>query len=239
MASDKINISIFEDHSIIIDGYRLRLAGNPRINIAGIAHVGEDLEPMLSTNPTDILIMDVEVPTSRKNSNPYPILYAINRLKYKFPKLSILIISSHDQQVLVETLFGLGVRGYIFKNDHIAFENLAGIMVDIFEGRFYFSLGYEKLRSLKEEGASQLLSPRQLEALSLCVAFPDSSTRVLADKLGVSDSTFRNLMSAAYKHMKVRTRQAAIIKLQKMGIGSSDFDPESVLNPYTKEPELI
>ena len=231
MTSELINILILEDHPIIIDGYRVRLAENPRIRIVGTAHFGEDLEPMLVAHPSDILIMDLEVPNSPKNPNPYPISNSISRLKYKYPQMPILIISAHNQQVLVETLFELGVSGYIFKNDTFAFEHLAGIVVDIYEGRFYFSQGYyEKLSSLKAEGSSPMLSHRQLEALSLCVAFPDSSSHELAHRLGVSDSTFRNTLSAAYKHLDVRTRLAAITKLQQMGIGSSSFNPDSVLN---------
>jgi len=232
MTSDQINISILEDHPLIVDGYRRLLEGKPRIYIAGTTRFGEDLEPMLAAHPTDILIMDIEVPTSTKNPNPYPIINAIPRLKHRNPGMAILVISSHDQQVLVETLFDLGVRGYIFKDDPLAFDKLADILIDIHEGKFYFSQGrYEKLSSLKFEGSLPRLSSRQLEALSLCVAFPDSSSHELAQRLGVSDSTFRNLLSAAYKHLGVRTRQAAILKLQKMGIGSSDFDPDWVLNP--------
>jgi two-component system, NarL family, nitrate/nitrite response regulator NarL len=227
MLPRKINISILEDHQSIIDGYLYRLNSDRRLNIAGIARFGGELEHMLSEYPTDVLILDLELPTSSDNPNPYPILNSIPRVKAKYPDLAILVISAHDQQVLVERLFNLGVRGYIFKNDHDAIEHLAETIITIQNGGVYFSQGaYEKLRSLKSDGSSPLLTQRQLEALSLCIAFPDSSTLELAQNLGVSHSTFRNLLSNAYKRLGVRTRTAAIAKLQKMGIGTSDFDPE-------------
>ena len=232
MCSEHINISILEDHQSIIDGYLYRLSGDKKLRIAAKIGYGEDLEPVLAANQTDVLLMDIEVPTSKDNPNPYPILNVIPRLKNKYPEMAILVISGHTQQVLVERLFEMGIRGYIFKNDHDAIEHLAEIIVTIQRGGVYFSQGaYEKLRSLKSESSSPLLSPRQLEALSLCVAFPDSSTAELAARLNVSSSTFRNLLSNAYLRLGVRTRQAAIAELQRMGIGSSEFSVEMFFKP--------
>lgn len=224
MTPIQIRISILEDHQGIIDGYLYRLSSNKNFRIGGIARYGEDLDLMLSGNPTDILILDIEVPSSQTNPNPFPVLNAIPKLKKTWPKMAILVISSHTQQVLVERLFELGVQGYIFKNDFDAIEHLAEVIISVSKGGFYFSQGaYLQLRSLKSSEAHPLLSPRQLEALSLCVAFPDSSTIELAQRLGVTNSTFRNLLSKAYARLGVRTRVAAIAELQRMGIGGSDF----------------
>ncbi|HEY3311400.1 MAG TPA: response regulator transcription factor [Anaerolineales bacterium] len=229
MTTNQINISILEDHQGIIDGYLYRLTGVEKLKIAGIGRYGEELKQILANNPTDVLILDIEIPISPANSNPYPVLNAIPQLKQKYPHLAILVISSHTQQVLVERLFELGVSGCIFKNDHAAIEHLAEIIAGIHRGGVYFSQGaYEKLRSLKSEESHPLLTPRQLEALSLCVAFPDSSTLELAKRLGVSNSTFRNLLSTAYKRLGVRTRIAAIAELQRMGIGISNFNSEII-----------
>ena len=90
---------------------------------------------------------------------------------------------------------------------------------------FFFSQGaFEKLRALKSDKSRTLLSPRQLEVLSLCVAFPDSSTKELADRLNVSPSTFRNLLSGAYIKLGVRTRIAAIVELRRLGIGTTEYE---------------
>lgn len=227
MASNPINISILEDHQGIIDGYLYRLAADKNLNIGGIARFGQDLKQILLTYPTDVLILDIEVPTSSTNPNPFPILNFIPDMQISFPSMAILVISSHTQQVLVEKLFQLGVKGYIFKNDFTAFEHLAEIIASVSKGGYYFSQGlYEKLRALKSSESHPLLTQRQLEALSLCVAFPDNSTDELASRLGVTSSTFRNLLSKAYARLGVRTRVAAIAELRRMGIGSSDFKPE-------------
>lgn len=219
MKPETINISILEDHQGIIDGYLFRLKDEAGLHIAGISRYGQELEPMLAANRTDLLILDMEVQISPSDSGIFPILQVIPKLIKKYPHLVILVISMYSQIVLVEKLVELGVAGYIFKNDSEAIQHLAEIVVTLKNGGTYFSQGlFTKLRSLKTKSTSSLLSPRQLEALSLCVAFPDSTSDDLAIRLGVSSSTFRNTLSSAYVRLGVHTRRAAIAYLQKLGL---------------------
>jgi DNA-binding CsgD family transcriptional regulator len=62
------------------------------------------------------------------------------------------------------------------------------------------------------------LTPRQIEALSLCIANPNWSRLQLADALGVTHSTARNLLSSTYLRLGVNTLPAAIAKAQAMGV---------------------
>ncbi len=227
MQINRINISIMEDHQGIIDGYLYRLSSESALFIAGIARYGSDLEPMLASNPTDVLILDMEVPISASNPGIFPVLQVIPKILKKNKGIKILIISMFSQIVLIEKLVELGIAGYIFKNDAGAIQDLAQIIVSLKNGGSYFSQGIiPKLRYLKTRSASTLLSPRQMEALSLCVAFPDSTSDDLAVRLGVSSSTFRNTLSAAYDRIGVHTRRAAIYYLQKMDLGGFDSDEE-------------
>ena len=141
MKTEKINISIMEDHQGIIDGYMLRLNDEKTFNIAGIARYGCDLEPMLAATHTDVLILDMEVQISASNPNSFPIVQTIPRLIKKYPAVTILVISMHSQIVLIERLVQLGIAGYIFKNDSDAIQNLAKIIVELKKGGTYFSQG--------------------------------------------------------------------------------------------------
>jgi DNA-binding CsgD family transcriptional regulator len=73
-----------------------------------------------------------------------------------------------------------------------------------------------------------MLTPRQLEALSLCASHPDGETGLLANQLGVTGSTLRNLLSNSYLRLGVRTRAAAIAKAHQLGI--LPVEPEPVLD---------
>jgi LuxR family maltose regulon positive regulatory protein len=64
----------------------------------------------------------------------------------------------------------------------------------------------------------ELLTPRQLEVLSLCAAYPDASTSDLAGMMTISNSTVRNLLSSVYLRLGVHSRTAAVEKAREMGL---------------------
>ncbi len=217
--ADQVRVVVLEDHQSIIDGYSFRLAQTPEIQVVGSAHYGEELDGLLREYPADVLLLDVNVPTSTTNHNPFPILHAVSTALKKHPALSILVISMLTQRTLVSSLVDAGVSGYIFKDDQVSVQQLPKIVSMVAKGGAYFSPGaYERLREGAPPGKKPGLTSRQLQVVSLCAAFPDSSTAELAKRLKISGSTMRNLLSGAYRRLEVRTRAAAIAKVQSMGL---------------------
>jgi two-component system nitrate/nitrite response regulator NarL len=214
--SPQIRVAILDDHQSIIDGYIYRISSAPHIKVVATALFGEELEPMLESHSVDVLLLDISVPNSAENNNPFPIMYIIPRLLQHHSGLNILVISMYTQRALVETLVNAGISGYIFKDDQASIQQLAKIVEIVAGGGIYFSQG--AYRDLRGEQPESVLTPRQLEALSLCAAQPDGDTVVLANKLGITGSTMRNLLSGAYLRLGVRTRAAAIARAQQLGI---------------------
>src|SRR5574341_1804307 len=104
----KIRVAILEDHQTIVDGYRYRLNDVPDIEIVGTAGYGDELEPLLAENPTDIVILDVNVPTAPGNLNPYPILHVIPKLLQDHPDLAILVISMLAERAFIQAVMDAG-----------------------------------------------------------------------------------------------------------------------------------
>jgi DNA-binding NarL/FixJ family response regulator len=117
---------------------------------------------------------------------------------------------------LIDALVNTGISGYVFKDDQASIQKLNKIVDIIAKGGIYFSQG--AYRDTQDEPIGSLLTPRQLEALSLCGSCPDGDTITLAGKLGITGSTLRNLLSGAYLRLGVRTRAAAIAKAQQLGL---------------------
>jgi DNA-binding NarL/FixJ family response regulator len=212
----KIRVAIFDDHKSIIYGFTYRLSFTPKIQIVSTASFGESLESMISNNDVDVLLLDVSVPNSPDDHNPYPVLHIIPRLLKQFPKLNILVISMYTQRSLIDALVNTGISGYIFKDDQASIQKLDKIVEKIAKGGVFFSPG--ACQTATECSANTLLTQRQLEALSLCASRPDFETAKLAKRLGITGSTMRNLLSGAYLRLGVRTRAAAIAKAQQLGI---------------------
>jgi len=213
--SDKIRVAILDDHQSIVDGYLFRLSGISGIEVVATISYADELEPTLRDHPADVLLLDVSVPSSPKNPNPYPILHTIPQLLQLYPELRVLIISMFAERGLIRAVMEAGASGYVIKDDQATIRNLASVIVSLAEGGIYFSPRAGELYRKHQTG--NLLSPRQLEALSLCSAFPDIKTAALANKMGVMNSTIRNLLSEAYARLGVQTRAAAIAKAKQMG----------------------
>ena len=219
--AEPIRVVILDDHQSIVDGYCYRLSNVPEIRIAGTLAYGASVEPFLADNPADVLLLDVNVPTAADNPNPYPILHLIRRLLELYPDLAILVISMHNQRTLIQAVLEAGASGYIVKDDRDSIRQLASVIISIANGGVFFSQqAHQQLvrRQIDPGEANQLLTPRQLEVLSLCSAYPGSTTAELARQLGVENSTVRNLLSSAYVRLNVNNRAAALAKARQAGL---------------------
>lgn len=217
--SPPIRVAILDDHQGIIDGYQLRLGNLPDFEIVATAYYGEELEPMLAAYPTDVLVLDVAVPASPANPNPYPILHLIPKLLQRYPTLVVLVVSMHDDRALIQAVIEAGASGYILKDDREAILDLAAVVRAVAHGGIYFSRqAHQQLRRWGAAPDEPLLTERQLKALSMCAAYPNLSTSELAQKLNVANSTMRNLLSEAYLRLQANNRTAAIAKARQLGL---------------------
>ena len=217
--SGKTNVIILDDHQSIVDGYVLRLSQNPRIEVAATLGFGDELEPALAKYLADVLILDVSVPLSADNPTIYPILHVIPKLLQLYPKLNILVISMFAERGLIRGVMEAGANGYILKDDRATLIDLANVVLTVASGGIHFSQkAHQLFLSYQLAQSGDNLSPRQLEALSLCASYPDKLTTTLAKEMSITNSTFRNLLSGAYVKLNVSTRAAAILKAQSLAI---------------------
>ena len=214
-----VRVTILDDHQSIVDGYRFRLGQFPGVEVVATIMLGEELEPTLEENPTDVLLLDVNVPTSQENPNPYPILHIIPKLLQSYPNLNILVISMYAERGLIRSVMEAGASGYILKDDQSAIRDLGNVVLSVAGGGIYFSQKAHQLYAqYLSKNSREILSARQLEALSLSAAYPNCTTANLAQKMSIGHSTVRNLLSGAYVKLEVRNRTAAIAKARQLGL---------------------
>jgi len=227
--SDKLLLSILDDHQGIIDGYLYRLNGNPQIEVAALMSYGEELRPTMAAHPTDVLLLDINVPTSPDNHNPYPILYEIPKLLDHYPELAILVISMYNERSLIRAVMDAGASGYILKDDQAMIRDLGSAILSVASGGIVLSQLARQLLLKNDPGLiTDQLTERQLEVLSLCAAYPNWTTAQLSKKMSVANSTIRNLLSGAYLRLEVHTRLAAVSKARELGI-ITPFSPSTHL----------
>ena len=226
---NKISVTILDDHQSIVDGYLFRLSKFPQIEIVDTLGYGQDLEGALKKQVPDVLILDVNVSVSAENSNNYPIFHVIPDLLQRYPDLAILVISMHNDRSIIRAVMEGGASGYILKDDQKTIQELGSVILSIVGGGIYLS---EKVRNLyiknRSAASEEPLTGRQMEALSLCAAYPDHTTERLAQTMNVANSTVRNLLSGAYLRLGVNSRAAAIAKARQLGLIPPDSPPLSL-----------
>lgn len=221
--NDMIRVTILDDHQSIVDGYHYRLGKSPGIEVVATLAYGEELEASLRRVATDVLLLDVNVPTSAENPNPYPILHLIPRLLDEYTGLYILVISMYAERGLIRAVMEAGASGYLLKDDQASIRNLAGVVATVAGGAIHFSQKAHQLYAGQFAGeGSPALTARQLEALSLCAAYPEKTTGEIASMMAIRHSTVRNLLSTSYVKLKVHNRIGAISKARTLGLLASD-----------------
>jgi two-component system, NarL family, nitrate/nitrite response regulator NarL len=225
--NEKIRVTILDDHQSIVDGYLYRLTQSPQTEVVATIAFGDELEPTLKEHPTDVLLLDVNVPAGPESLNPYPILYLIPKLLQTYPALNILVISMYAERGLIRAVMEAGASGYILKDDQASVQELGSVVTSVAGGGIYFSPKVHEMYVKHLSKENELLTGRQLEVLSLSAAYPNHTTAELAKKMTISNSTVRNLLSAAYLKLEVNNRAAAIARARQLGL----ITPDPSLSP--------
>ncbi len=218
--SEIIRVVILDDHLSTVEGYIFRLGQSPDIQIIATFLYSEELESFLEKETADILLLDLQVPISRSNGNNYPILTSLPKLLKAHPDLAVLVITMHSQRNLIQVIMEAGASGYILKDDQESLRKLATIVRAIANGRGIY-LSPKAGQLVKKSPVTEFeqpLSPRQLEALSLCAAYPDAGASDLATRMHITSSTLRNLLFGAYIKLGVHSRAAAVARADQLGL---------------------
>jgi DNA-binding NarL/FixJ family response regulator len=216
---DHIRVVILDDHPAIADGYRYRLMEEEDIDVVCVVYYGEDLIPALEKHRADILLLDMQVVTSRDDPTLFNTNHLVPQIQDRFPSLSILVISQFDQRSMVTSMLNAGADGYILKDDHEAYRDLPALVRVIAHGGMYVSARVRDTWIHKRTGELvPRLSPRQLEALSLCATYPNEKLPKLAERMSLSPSTMRVFLWETYHRLGVNSRAAAVSKARQIGL---------------------
>jgi two-component system nitrate/nitrite response regulator NarL len=109
MAVEKIKLIIADDHPLFIGGLRLLLESEPGIEILTIAGNGRDLLGLLHTHTPDVILLDINMP----GFNGFE---ALARIKSLYPGIKVIMLSTYNEEHLIEKARTGGASGYLSKN---------------------------------------------------------------------------------------------------------------------------
>ena len=104
-----IKILVADDHRVLADGLKALLETEPDFQVEGIAQNGEEVLKLLEEKQVDVVLMDISMPVMDG-------LETTAKITSLFPKVKVLILTTHDDGGLVNSVFENGASGYILKN---------------------------------------------------------------------------------------------------------------------------
>lgn len=105
----KIQIAIADDHNLFIDGLTMLLKDEPAFEIICIANEGKELMELLHKYTPDIILLDINMPGMNG-------LDTVRMIKRHYPQLKVIMLSTYNEEHIIEKTKGDGADGYILKN---------------------------------------------------------------------------------------------------------------------------
>lgn len=216
-----IKTVIYDQYQTTIDGYLYRLQNHPEIQIAACCLRRDDLDEALKAHQPQVLILGLE-DAGEEPGSPSPERFLLTLLK-DYPRLHVLLITGHQQAPFPQKALQAGVRGYIFRDDPASLRDLPAIIHVLQNGVYVSKEVCEGLWSVEIEEPYSPLTCAEVEALSLCAAYPHLRSAELAVKMNVAQSTIRNTLSNAYRKLGVNTRTDAVRRASQLGLLAHDL----------------
>ncbi len=129
-SSGPTRVLLADDHELVRDGIRARLAKTSMLEVVGEATNGQEAIKLVEALRPDVIMMDVSMPVMNG-------LDAANEIRTRFPETGILVLSIYDNPEYVRGVVNAGARGYILKD--ICANEMITAITSVANGGYYFS----------------------------------------------------------------------------------------------------
>jgi DNA-binding NarL/FixJ family response regulator len=208
---DPIRVVLVDDHELVSQAVAESLGGHPGIAVVGIAASAGDARRLVRELHPDVVVMDHRLPDSTGTS-------AARQILAEWPRIRVILLTASDEERVVAEAITAGCAGFVRKSDGI--DELVGAVRAAQAGTAVFPselLGRALDRLDRgERPVPGGLTPREVEVLSLLAE--GLTTRVMADRLGVTLHTVRNYVQTVIRKLDAHSRLEAVAAARRQGM---------------------
>jgi len=197
-----IRVFLVDDHPIVRHGFAQLLSGEPGLEVCGQAEDAASALEALPAAAPGVVIVDVSLGATSG-------LDLIREIKQRLPRVAVLVVSMHDEQLYAERSLRAGAAGYVMK--HEATEVIVRAIRTVAAGSVFVSdaVSLHMLRLWVANGAPRdgspldVLSNRELHVLELIGR--GMGTRAIAELLHISVKTVESYRARLKEKMNLRS----------------------------------
>ncbi|GAA0253628.1 response regulator transcription factor [Rhodanobacter caeni] len=218
-----MRIVIADDHQLIAEGARLKLAElGPGTEFTIALDIEELRQALRQESPPALALIDLTMPGVHGREHLSEVITA-------WPGVPVIVLSGAESPALIRELLAMGVQGFIPKA-YSADVMLSAVRL-VLSGGVYVppmmlqadeplvlpppSATAEGAAARLEERLHQLLTERQLDVLRLLSK--GKPNKVIASELGISEGTVKIHLAAIFRALNVRNRVEAVVASRRIG----------------------
>ena len=218
-----VNILLVDDHALFRHGLRLLLSDLGDGHAFLEADRVEAALAMAATGtPVDLILLDLNLPGSAG-------IATLDVVKTAFPQATVVVLSSEENPALIRDTIERGAAGFVPKASTPPV--LISALRLVLSGGIYLPLTAlrdldradgersQQLRDTRRDVAANL-SDRQRQVLMLLVL--GKPNKVIAREIGISESTVKLHLSAAFRALGVQNRTEAVYVAAQLGLTADD-----------------
>jgi len=207
-----IRVTIADDHQLFADGLSQALNSLPDTRVVGVVNSGPDLETALDTQPSEVAIVDIEMPGGD----------GIDTIARLSTKTSAIVVSMHADDEQRKRAAKAGAKGFFSKG--VPLLTLAAAIRAVAGDHDLIEMSDEErdevletYREAELDPGAAALTAREREILQL-LAVGVSATDELAERLYISQKTVKNHLASIFQKLAVSDRTQAAIEAIRIGI---------------------
>jgi two-component system, NarL family, captular synthesis response regulator RcsB len=197
-----IRVAVADDHPTLLAGVEHLLSKVQGINLIGLVTNSTELVELLGQSSCDVVVTDFSMPGGRYGDG----LSLLRFLKRRFPNVRLVVLTSIESSVVMDSIMKVGVTGLVSKSDDLGHLEAAIRMAHL--GNRYVSP--TKSQQLQQQASSSdtegdevvKLSKRETEVLRMYAE--GLTVSEIGVRVGRSSKTISAQKMTAMKKLRLR-----------------------------------